>query len=276
MAAHRPELTLAFLAHAPEAAAQVLERLDADEAAALFAATPARLAAPVLRHMHSFSGARCLEQLEPHAAAGLIRRIAFHDAASLLRLLSPAGRRALLEELPTRLAQRLKRALGYPVGSVGAWLDPDVPSFSAGAAVEDAVRYLAGRDGVSHVFVHDEPAGRFRGAVSIGRLLQYRAEITLADAGIREVRPLSSRASLASALAHPGWHEFLLLPVVSRKGGLVGGLSRTSLAAGLAEGRVAQRRQPASVPVQLTLALGIAWTGLLGLLFTAQADDRTS
>lgn len=271
-----PALTLAFLAHAPDAAARVLDGLEPADAAALFAEAPARLCAPVLQRMHTWTGARCLEQLGPDASAAILQRLPLHDAVALLRLLPADSRRPPLDALPARVALRLRRALGYPAGSVGAWVDPDVPSFPVTASAGDALRYLRDSDGVSHVFVHAESGDRYLGAVSIGQLLRMPRETALGDAGVTAVRALSSRASLATALAHPGWDEFLVLPVVARNRTLVGGLKRGSLSTGLAERRAGQRARPASVPVQLLAALGIAWSGLTRLMFDALADDRTA
>ncbi len=208
------------------------------------------------------------------AAAAILQRFPIHGAAALLRLLPADSRRPLFDALPARLVLRLRRALGYPAGSVGAWLDPDVPSFPATATTDDALRYLRESDGVSHVFVHGEPDDRYLGAVPIGQLLRMPPETALGEADVTAVRPLSSRASLGTALAHPGWDEFLVLPVVARNRMLVGGLTRSSLSTGLAEGRAGQRAHPASVPVQLLAALGIAWSGLLRLMFDTLAEDR--
>lgn len=265
-----PTLTLAFLTHAPDSAAEVLEGLDAAEAAAFIDEIPARLAARTVGRMSSWAAARCLEQVAAHQAAAVLRGLPFHDAVGLLRLIDRHHHAGLYAELPTARARRLQNALTYPPGSIGAWIDPDVPSFAGDATAGDAARYLRQSDGVSHVFMHDVDSGQFAGAVSTINVMRRHSGTRLFELQATPVRPLSSRASLASAAGHDGWDEFLVLPVVGRAKALVGGLSRVSLRKGLATAKSSRQVATRSVAGQIVVAFGITCNGLMQLLSPAR------
>lgn len=259
----RPTLTLAFLTHAPASAAEVLERLEPASAAAFLDDVPARLAASVLGLMTPWSGARVLGSLAPEQAAAVLRLLPFHDGVALLRLVPPERQAPLFEELPARRAQRLKNALKYSPGSVGAWLDPDVPAFPAATQVAEALRYLRHSEEDTHVFLQDDASGRFIGAVPVGRLLRADAATPLAELPIEKVMALSSRASLSSAATHPGWDRYLQLPVLGRGDAMVGALSRQSLRRGLNEHVAASKGETGSMLAEVIAAFGVACSGML-------------
>ena len=266
----RPTLTLAFLSHAPASAAQVLEQIDPQQAAAFLEEIPARLAAPAVACMSAWSGARCLGLLTPHRGAAILQHLAFHDCAGLMRLIAKQHHAAILDALPVRLARRLRSALRYPPGSVGAWIDPEVPSLPDQATVGDAVRYLGNVGVASHVFLHSHESGRFAGAVSLAALMRSNATRLLNELPVVQVRPLSSRANLSSAGFLDDWDDFLMLPVVGRKHTVVGGLSRASLRKGLQEHRTAREVIPGSMTGQLLSALAATCAGLIHIVAGAE------
>lgn len=258
-----PRLTLAFLTHAPNSAAQVLEEIEPEQAAAFLSEIPARIAAPVVGYMSSWMAARTISRLAPDRAAAVLHNLHFHDTSGIVRLIDGGRRGAILDALPARLSKRLQNALTYPAGSVGAWIDPEIPAFPDTAPVADTYRYLSNVPLASHLFLHHEEDGRFVGAIPVTALMKSDGARPLAELPIRRIRPLSSRATLSSVAFLDEWDEFLMLPVVGRKETVVGGLSRAGLRKGLHEHRTTRDLIPGSMAGHLLLAFATTCIGLM-------------
>lgn len=265
-------LTLTFLDRAPRAAARVLQELAAEDAAALLEVVPARIAAPVVIEMIPWQAARQLELLGAPRAALILRQLRFLDAVSLVRLIRQGPREKIYDELPRRYARRLERALVYPENQIGAWIDPDVPALTVEERVGDALRILGDAENVSHVFLLSANRRELVGTVPIRELLRSEPSAPLAALGIVKIVPLSNRAPLSSVTFDPRWDECLHLPVVGRRGNLLGGLSRHSLRNGLhAQSRSRRPRGP-SIAYEL---LGAFFSTCVALLVSAaHSDDR--
>ena len=265
-------LTLAFLSHAPQSAAQVLNEIAPRQAAAFLEEIPARIAAPAVGYMSSWSAARCMELLSPHRAGAILQNLDFHDCAGLMRLIAGPRHAALFDALPARLARRLRNALKYPAGSVGAWIDPEIPAFADTASVGDATRYLANASAASHVFLHYVDNGRFAGAVSVTALMGSQPARSLSELPLLRIPPLSSRATLTSVAFLDAWDEFLMLPVIGRSKTVVGGLSRAGLRKGMHEHRKVREVIPGTMSGQILSALATTCSGLLQVV----VDTRQS
>jgi Mg/Co/Ni transporter MgtE len=270
----RPTLTLAYLAHAPESAALVLEQIDPREAAHFLDEIPARFAAPVVGFMSAWAGARCIELLSPHRAAAILQNLAFHDSAGLVRLIGAEKHEPVFDALPVRLARRLRNALRYPAGSVGAWIDPEIPSLPHAASVGDAIRSLGNAAVASHVFLHHHDSGRFAGSVALASLIRSNPARSLAELPVVRIQPLSSRATLSSVAFLQEWDDYLMLPVIGRNQAVVGGLSRASLRKGMQEHRTSRHSVPGSMTGHLVSALATTATGLLHVLAETDPSIR--
>jgi len=270
------QLTLAFLEGRPESAAPVLAELDPSDAAAFLESIPGRLAAPVLAKMAPWSAARCLEHLSPGRAATTLQRMPFLDATSLLRLIEEDWFEVVLGQMTDAKANDFRNSLKYPKGTVGAWMDYTVPTFSADTLAADTLKYAKRRDNRadSHIFV--DQAGVFAGAVGIGELLRCDRKASLAEIMDRSIRPLSNRAMLASVSALPDWDRYSMLPVVGRKHNVLGGLTRGGLRKGLSEER--RSRVARSSESMLTHVFGSLLLSAAGLLevVTASGDGSAA
>ncbi len=270
----QPNLTLAYLTHAPRSAAQVLQQVESAEAAAFLGQVPVRLTAPLLAEMSPWSGARIVADMPIDQAVGVLAALDFDDCLALVRLIGDERQTLLLEQLPTRLGRRLRHALNYPAGSVGAWIDPQVPAFPEQTKVHAALGHVAAAAAASHVFVQADNDGRFLGAIAITELIGVDSELPLARLPLQSVQPLSSRATLASVLSRREWDQFLVLPVVGRSTSMVGGLSRSSLRRGLNERRESANLVEASMLGQLVSALAVSSAGLFQALVQGTTMDN--
>ena len=272
----RTSLTVAFLDRVPRAAAQELQRLPIKEAAALAESVPTRLYAPVLSAMIPWHAARLLENVTPSKAGALLRLLGFVDSISIMRLVGPDGREPVFEALPSRYSRRLRAALTYAPHQVGAWTDPDIPTLSVADTVGDALRVL--RDGrtVSHVFLESEGHEKFVGVVSVAAILRGEQSAKLAALPIVHATPIFNRASLASLTFDDRWDDFLHLPVVGRRGNLLGGLSRRTLRNAVHAQFLAGTESRRSLLRNVMDALSVTCAGLLKLVLSREPAVGTA
>lgn len=259
------DLTYAFLDAHPVDAARVLERLAPDSAAALLQSAPLRLASPVLRQMLPLPGARCLERLDDGDAAGLLRGVGAQAGVVLLRYVGAERRERLMAQLPTALAVAYELLLGYPEGTVGAWMDPRALALPADMSAGESLDRVRRADEVlaAYPFVIDRNQ-RLLGNVDLAELLRTDAATPL----VRLARPsphrLPAQALLAGLRDHPGWREAPTLPVVERGDRLVGALTHGALLRALAT----DQSTPMPRRTEDTLAgiAGAYWFGISTLI----------
>jgi Mg/Co/Ni transporter MgtE len=268
-------LTVAFLDRAPRSAALELQRLPVGDAAALIESVPARLCAPVLHSMIPWHAARLLESITADKAAGILRQLGFADSVTLTRLVAAAHREKLFEALPSRYGRRLRSALEYPQHQVGAWVDPEVPTLQVNHTAADALRVFRAADTASHVFLEAAEHEKFVGLVSVREILRAEPTVSLGRLPRANPTPISNRATLASLAFDERWDEFLFLPVVARRGNLLGGLSRRTLRQALHEQHVAATDTHGSILRAMGVALSVTVAGIFTLVSarTAQAPE---
>lgn len=259
------ELGYAFLEAHPVDAARVLERLAPAAAMELLRAAPPRLAAPVLRQMLPLAGARCLERLDDAEAAGLLRGVGAQAGVALLRHVGGERRARLLAQLPSAIALAYELLLGYPEGSVGAWMDPRVLALPADMSAEEALDRVrhAEEAPIADPFVIDRNQ-RLLGYLEVADLLRARAATPLARLLRASPHRLPAQAMLAGLREHPGWREASALPVVEGGERLIGVLTHAALQRALA----IEDAAPASRPGDDTLAgiAGAYWFGVSALI----------
>jgi len=150
-----------------------LERYDATTRAVAFRSLPKDVAVEVF------------EDFDPSLQSELITQLR-EDAGALVLALDPDDRAGALGELPASVARRLlagldpdERAkttalLGYPLGSVGRRMTPNVIAVPTGLSVGAAMRFVHEREpGAETIYMLPviDPTRRLLGVVSLRRLL---------------------------------------------------------------------------------------------------------
>ena len=127
----------------PADVAEIILDLPEDEQVIIFRILPHALAADVF------------EYLDVEAQQKLLRGMAHEQVVAILNEMSPDDRTALLEELPSAAARQLIRLLtpeerrvaqallGYPEGSVGRLMTPDLIAVAADWTVQGGARLRA-------------------------------------------------------------------------------------------------------------------------------------
>ncbi|MDQ1316266.1 MAG: hypothetical protein QG662_2375 [Pseudomonadota bacterium] len=259
------ELSYAFLEAHPADAARVLERLVPASAAALLQSAPSRLASPVLRQMLPLAGARCLESLDDGETAGLLRGVGAQAGVALLRHFGAERRARLLTLLPTALTIAYELLLGYPEGTVGAWMDPRALALPADMSSSESLERVRHAEDapVTDPYVIDH-SQRLLGYVELADLLRAHATTPLTKLVRPCSHPLPAQSLLAGLREHPGWREASTLPVVDRGDRLVGAITHAAMQRALS----IEQSAPAQRGPEDTLAgiAGAYWFGVSGLI----------
>lgn len=273
MRPHNP-LSLDFLTSKPDAAAQVLQSLAADQAARYLEAVPVRILAPILERTEVWPAARILDQLPLEQNGAVFARLPYQTAAALLRLQQPSRREALLGMLPSQLARALSRSLAYPDSAVGAWMDMSTPCFHPELPARECLALLrkATTPFGGDLMVVDQ-GHRVLGIVSLDRLVSGADNASLATLMDAGAAPLPAEMSLEMAARRPDWHRHGALPVRHANGTYLGTLSRATLHGALA------RRRPGASPtlgdsLSAHLARAMASTLRGFLVLTASAHRQ--
>jgi Mg/Co/Ni transporter MgtE len=272
MMSNETALTLTFLGQAPATAARELQSLEIAEAAALIESVPARLSAPVLNHMIPRHAASLLVSISAPKAAGVLRQLSFADSISLTRLVTTERRDQIFEALPTRWARRLKSGLQYPQYQVGAWVDPEAPILGVNDTVTDALRVLMAADSASHIFVESDGHERYVGVIPVREILRADTSAKLQHLTIIRTEPVSNRATLSAVAFDDRWDDCLHLPVVGRRGNLLGGLSKRTLRRAIHEQHTADHSSQPSLIRDVTATFGVTCLSLIRLV----ASERHS
>lgn len=269
-------LTLGFLEFHPRVAAEAIEDLDAADAAAFLEQVPARICADVFSRAAPWAAAVWIEHLSAVHAAAILQNMLYQEATTALRLVGEHHREKVLEELPVTTARRYIRSLTYPSATVGAWMDPSVATFGEDEGVANGLKFLKSRrrKPIPHLIVVSERK-TFKGMVSATELLRSSPEARLGEITDTSVTPLSNRALLTSVIEDIAWDDFPSLPVVGRKGNVLGTLARSSLRRGMANtGPSADDGSQDTVLVQLAAGYFTVISGLLRVLIEPQQTPR--
>jgi magnesium transporter len=259
------ELSLAFAETHPSDAARVLEHLSVTDATAFLTLLPARLGAPVLRHMLPTSAARCLEQLDDETAAGLVHDLDAQAGTAMLRYVEPRRRERLVTQLPTASALAFRLLLTYPEDTVGAWINPHCLAVTPETPVSEALERLrqSSESAVTYLFVVNADQ-RLLGITAVTDLLRAGRGAGVAQIMRPPRHPLSARASLSAARGSEGWQEFNALPVVERQHRFIGALEYPVLCRALEQPRLGDAAPP--VPDGLSLLARSGWSMYANLL----------
>src|SRR4029078_8396627 len=126
----------------PADVAEVILDMPEDEQVIIFRVLPAALAADVFEYIG-------IEEQQK-----LLRAMGHEQVVAILNEMSPDDRTALLEELPSAAARQLIRLLtpeerriaqsllGYPEGSVGRLMTPDLVAVDAAWTVREVLAYI--------------------------------------------------------------------------------------------------------------------------------------
>ncbi len=221
------ELTLAFIKKRPESAARVLASLPVVDSAAFTESIPTRYAVMLLARLNANSAASIIKGADLATGTAIIRDMEPAPAAAILRQFSAVDRKAILAELPRRQRHGFEWSLTFPPGTVGAGMSTAVDVLTLYDSVADALSVK--KDNTESesdlIFVVDE-ARALIGVVTLLSLLRHREKTPLSEIADTSCVSVSPHVRLTELAGLTAWQNFSHLPVVSRRGELLGVIFR--------------------------------------------------
>ena len=211
----------------PADVAEIILDLPEDEQVIIFRILPHALAADVFEYL----------DVDVEAQQKLLRGMAHEQVVSILNEMSPDDRTALLEELPSAAARQLIRLLtpeerriaqsllGYPEGSVGRLMTPDLVAVDAAWTVKEVLAYIRahGQDSetLNVIYVVDD-RGKLIDDIRIREFLLKPLEMKVSDLMDENFIALNVTDSQEEAVNVFRKYDRAALPVVDSAGVLVG------------------------------------------------------
>jgi magnesium transporter len=211
----------------PADVAEIILDLPEDEQVIIFRILPHALAADVFEYL----------DVDVEAQQKLLRGMAHEQVVSILNEMSPDDRTALLEELPSAAARQLIRLLtpeerriaqallGYPEGSVGRLMTPDLVVVDAGWTVKEVLDYIRehGQDSetLNVIYVVDD-RGKLIDDIRIREFLLKPLDAKVSDLMDENFTALNVIDSQEEAVNVFRKYDRTALPVVDSSGVLVG------------------------------------------------------
>ena len=259
-------LALVHLERHPEAAARVLERGAPGEAAALLREAAPFVSARLLGLVGPRFAADCFAALPPEAQTAVLSELTPPAGAALLRYQAREAREELLRALPAGAAARLRDALAFPPGSVGASGVSRAATLFGDLSVERAIELLGGhRDSVPDRIVVLDRARRVLGVLRTPTLCWAPRTASVGSLGLETVLVIPAGSPLASLRGDDRW-EGGPAPVVDASGAFLGVLDTVSL-------RRTHPQGSTGAVTQTVAALSeLCWVGL-GVLLAGRSGD---
>ena len=211
----------------PADVAEIILDLPEDEQVIIFRILPHALAADVFEYL----------DVDVEAQQQLLRAMAHEQVVSILNEMSPDNRTALLEELPSAAARQLIRLLtpeerrvaqallGYPEGSVGRLMTPDLVAVDAGWTVREVLDYIRehGQDSetLNVIYVVDD-RGKLIDDIRIREFLLKPLDTQVSDLMDENFTALNVTDSQEEAVNVFRKYDRSALPVLDSTGVLVG------------------------------------------------------
>ncbi len=191
----------------------------------------------VFRVLPHDQAADVFEYLDVEAQQKLLRAMAHEQVVGILNEMSPDDRTALLEELPSAAARQLiklltpeersiaRALLGYPEGSVGRLMTPDLIAVDAGWSVKEVLDYMRenGQDSetLNVIYVVDD-RGKLLDDIRMREFLLKPLTAKVSDLMDHNYVTLSVTDSQEDAVNIFRKYDRTALPVVDSGGVLVG------------------------------------------------------
>ena len=252
--------------HSPEAA-RLIEQLSTEHSLALIDKIPIELAVLLFEQMEQYSVIKCIESMEVDRAVKIIEKLPVQLSATLFRRMNTDSRGTILAKVTPQLSLSLNQILKYSENSVGALMNPLVPTLPNDISVKDArERIKKHKRQLFHYVFITQRDNTFAGIVKLEDLFIAGSKEPLESIMKSDVPHLLVDTDVHKIVNHPGWVEYTALPVLERLGNFLGAFNQ-------GEVRKIENDKKIKVPSKTTKtgnALGQLYRiGLEGLIHSA-------
>ncbi|MEU4315588.1 magnesium transporter [Nocardia sp. NPDC024068] len=223
---HRVDAALHWLdTHPPHVIADELARMDAVEAGVAFRLLDKDLALAVFEELEPVDQQQILQGLRDQNFRELVERMAPDDRARMLREAPAKVAKKALAGLSPRERRMTAALLGYPEGSVGRFMTPEVVAIPGTLTVAEALRTVRIKGGNAET-VYTLPVvdvgRRLRGIVDLRELVLSGPDTMVADLVVTEPAFVRATDSAEKAARLMRETNDINMPVVDSEDRLVG------------------------------------------------------
>lgn len=204
----------------PSDLADIIEDLDNNSQATLFASLDEEKAADVLEEMEPESQKHIIDSLSIEKAADVLEKMPSDEAADLLDVLSDDVAEEILGEMDKESSKEVRDLMEYPDDTVGSLMSADFVSFKSSMSVGEVLGSLRGAkpemDEIFYLYVLNE-RGRLIATVSLRDLVVSEPDVLIKDIMntsfiyVYDDDPLDSIAEIVSK------YNLLAVPVLDKK-----------------------------------------------------------
>jgi magnesium transporter len=212
----------------PADIAHVLEALPPEERIAVWNLVKADRDGEILVEVSDAVRESLIEAMNPAELVAAAETLEADELADIAPDLPPAVIEEVVQSLPAEERERLRAALSYPEGSVGALMDFDHVAVRDDVTLEAATRYLRRLDELpdhtDQLFVVDREQ-RLKGTLPLARLIVSDLHLHVAGVMVPESVKLHPEDSAEDAAAAFERYDLVSAPVVDADDKLVGRLT---------------------------------------------------
>jgi magnesium transporter len=219
----------------PETLNEQLEHLDAEQQALLLEALPLEGRLQQWERIPEEERSDVLVELGADTRLTILKAQPFNALESLFSGFSPEDLIELSDDLPDEFIEIALRQMDqkqrqyfedsnqFTEKQIGRYADHDLLILPQNAKVYDALRLLRRHipECTDAIFLTDR-AGRYAGTVPVQSTLSTPGHIPLTELTDEEAKPLAAETSLEDSVDLIEKSEYVLLPIVSEKGMLIG------------------------------------------------------
>lgn len=268
-------LSKVFLQSHPEDGARVLEAFPAEQSAIVLARCKPTVAAGVIRRMMPGIAASCLASMPLDESSEIVACLSIDTAARIVRLLGAEVRDEILDTLPSKTADALRRMMDYPLGTAGSLMDPLAFTLPSDITVAEAKARVegAGEKVLYYLYIVDREY-RLVGILNLREFILAPPEQRLAAIMRKQVVKVRAGAPLEQVAGSSDLSRFLSFPVVDKKDTFLGVLSTQTLSEALGRDDPGKAKRAS---VNTVVALGeLYWVTLSGMLSGAQPPRQAT